>query len=85
MAEREAIVGHAEGLHARPAALLVREARQFASGIKIESAGKTANAKSPLSLMTLGARKGDRVIVKADGPDAEAAVDALTDFIAAGE
>ncbi|TCJ19951.1 HPr family phosphocarrier protein [Rubrobacter taiwanensis] len=84
MVEREVVVGHEEGIHARPAAVFVKTAKQFASEIEVEKDGKTANAKSPLKLMTLAVKKDDRVKIRAEGPDARAAVEALA-AIAAGE
>lgn len=46
---------------------------------------REANAKSSLKLMTLGAKKGDNITIRAEGEDAEEAVDALTDLISADE
>jgi phosphotransferase system HPr (HPr) family protein len=84
MPQREVTVGHEEGIHARPAAVFVKAAKQFTSDIQVEKDGKVANAKSSLRLMTLGARKDDRIVIRAEGPDAAAAVEELA-AIAAGE
>ncbi len=83
MAEREAVIGTEEGLHARPAAQFVKTAKQFSSDIVVVKGGREANAKSSLRIMTLGARKGDNVTIRAEGDDAEAAVEALADLISA--
>ena len=74
MAERETVIGAEEGLHARPAAKIVNKAKQFSSDIVVVKGGREANAKSPLRIMTLGARKGDRITIRAEGNDADDAV-----------
>ena len=83
MAERETVIGAEEGLHARPAAQFVKTAKQFSSDIVVVKGEREANAKSSLKIMTLGARKGDRVTIQAEGDDAEEAVDALAGLISA--
>jgi phosphocarrier protein HPr len=85
MAERETTVGPQEGLHARPAAQFVKTAKQFSSEIVVKKGDKEANAKSSLKIMTLGARKGDIIVIRAEGDDAREAVDALTELISADE
>ena len=85
MAEREATVGPHEGLHARPAAEFVKTAKRFSSEIVVVKGGRQANAKSSLKLMTLGARKGDTLTIRAKGDDAQEAVDALVNLISADE
>lgn len=85
MAERETTVGAEEGLHARPAAQFVKKAKEFASEIVVVKDGTEANAKSSLRLMTLGAKKGDKVTIRAEGDDAEEAVDALVALISSKE
>ncbi len=80
MVEKEAIVGHAK-LHARPAALLVQRAKQFDSEVKLEKGGKSKNAKSAMGVMALGAVEGDTVKITAEGPDEEAAAEALAAFV----
>lgn len=69
------------GIHARPATRLVNLAMSFQSEIKLDAMGKTVNLKSIMGLMSLGIYKGEEVRVKAEGPDAEEALGALTDFI----
>ncbi len=81
MVERETTVGPEEGLHARPAAEFVRKAKQFDSEITVVKGNREANAKSPMKLMTLGARKGDEIVIRAEGDDAEEAVEALVELI----
>ena len=77
MVEKEAVIVPEAGLHARPAAQFVKEAKSYTSDIVVTKDGAEANAKSSLRLMTLGARQGDRVVIRAEGEDEEAAVEAL--------
>jgi phosphocarrier protein HPr len=85
MAERETEVGPEEGLHARPAAQFVKTAKGFSSEVMVRKGDKEANAKSSLKIMTLGAKKGDTIVIRAEGDDAQEAVDALTELISADE
>ncbi|MCA1717074.1 MAG: HPr family phosphocarrier protein [Actinobacteria bacterium] len=75
--EKEATIVPEAGLHARPAARFVKEAKSYSSNIVVMKDGAEANAKSSLRLMTLGAKHGERVVVRAEGEDEEAAVEAL--------
>ena len=75
------------GLHARPAALFVKLASSFASNISIcniSTAGKWANAKSILGVLTCGVKQGDRIEVKAEGVDESEAVEALQKLVLSG-
>lgn len=85
MVEKTAKVGPKEGLHARPAARFVQAAKRFSADITVSKGDRTANAKSPMKLPTLGARKGDEVTIRAEGDDAEEAVDALIELISQEE
>ena len=63
------------GIHARPAGLLAKAAREcMPTVIYITKGTKTVKASQLLMLMGLGARKGDEVTVSAEGPDEEAAI-----------
>lgn len=66
------------GLHARPASLFVQEANKFNSTIMVTKGDTTANAKSILNVLTLGADQGSVVTIKAEGDDAEQALTAIT-------
>lgn len=57
------------GIHARPAGLLVKEASVYKSNITLECNGKSADAKKIFSVMSLGAKCGNEITVKADGND----------------
>lgn len=69
-------------LHARPAALFVRTAMRFQSKIVVSANGRDADAKSILSVLGLGATAGTMLLVRADGDDAAAALDALAESLA---
>ncbi len=85
MVEKETTVGAQEGLHARPAAQFVKTAKGFSSEIVIVKGDKEANAKSSMKIMTLAAKKGDEVVIRAEGEDAEEAVNALVMLISQDE
>ncbi|CAL4318475.1 Phosphocarrier protein HPr [Buchnera aphidicola (Eriosoma grossulariae)] len=65
------------GLHIRPAAQFVKEAKNFHSEINIEANGKTVNAKSLFKLQTLGLTQGSQIILSAEGKDEKIAVEHL--------
>ncbi len=75
---------NAAGLHARPAAMLVAEAKKFQSIIRLLRDGEEVNAKSVVAIMGLGTQQGDAIQVKATGSDAEDAVRALSALLAQG-
>ena len=81
MAEKKATVETEEGLQGRPAGEFVKKGRQFTDEITVIEDKKEANAKSPMKIMTLGARKGDEVVIRAEGDYAEDAVNALVELI----
>ena len=85
MAEREVVVVPEAGLHARPAAKFVKTAKGYSSDIVVIKDGTEVNAKSSLRLMTLGAKHGDKILIRANGEDEEAAVEALADLISQEE
>ncbi len=68
------------GIHARPAALFVKVAGRFESHIDVEKDGETINGKSIMGLMMLAAAQGSRLMITAEGRDAEAALKALEDL-----
>ncbi|HEY2706909.1 MAG TPA: phosphoenolpyruvate--protein phosphotransferase [Caulobacteraceae bacterium] len=72
----------AHGLHARPAALLAKEAARFAAEIALEIGGRRANARSPVAVMALGIGHGDEIELIAVGVDAAEALEALTARVA---
>jgi len=82
--ERETTIVNELGLHARPAAELVKVASQFDAHIEIVKDGLSVNAKSIMGVMMLAAETGSTVVFRADGPDAEAAVEALAKLVQKG-
>ena len=82
MAQTEAEIVNKLGLHARAAAKLTEVAGAFASEIWLSRNGRRVNAKSIMGVMMLAAGKGSRVLVEAEGEDADAAVSALAKLIA---
>ena len=81
---RDIVVPLLHGVHARPAAAIAAVAKIFTSNISIIAGAKTANAKSPVALMTLGVRRDDTVTLSAIGADAATAIDALATLIGGG-
>ena len=69
------------GIHARPAGLLVKEAKAFTSKITVEANGKKADAAKLMAVMQLGAKKGTEVVVSAEGADEDAAIARLEAFM----
>lgn len=62
------------GIHARPAGMLVKEAKNFGSKLILESNGKKVELTKLMALMTLGIKKGDEVTIVAEGDDEEEAI-----------
>jgi phosphotransferase system HPr (HPr) family protein len=84
MQSSDITVTHAVGLHARPAAEFVKLASKFACDIKITNltaAGKTVNAKSILSILTLGVQQGHVVRIETNGDQESEALKSLQDLI----
>ena len=81
----EAVVVNANGLHPRPAALLVAEARKFDADVKVRCRDiGPVSAKSSVGLASLQAQKGDTLRLSATGPEAEQAGQALAQFVSSG-
>ncbi len=84
MSERQATIRNDLGLHARPAAQFVRLAATFSASIELERDGQAVNGKSIMGVMMLAAECGAVVTVRADGPDADKAVEALAALVESG-
>ncbi|EIC7550420.1 fused PTS fructose transporter subunit IIA/HPr protein [Salmonella enterica] len=83
----EFIVRNEHGLHARPGTMLVNTIKQFNSEITVtnlDGTGKSANGRSLMKVVALGVKKGHRLRFTAQGEDAEQALKAIGDAIAAG-
>jgi phosphocarrier protein HPr len=84
MAERSVTVPPGVGLHARPASLLVQAAAGAASNVTVaRPGGVPVNAKSILALLGLDVRGGEQVILRADGPAEEEALDRIARVVTA--
>ena len=84
MIERQATIVNQEGLHARPAARIVRLASTFAAEVELSKDGMDVNGKSIMGVMMLAAECGSEITIRANGPDAEQAVQALVELVASG-
>lgn len=69
------------GIHARPAGMLVKEAKAFTSKITLEANGKTADATKLMAVMSLGVKNGAEVVIKAEGDDEDAAIAKMEQFM----
>jgi len=81
MITKEMVIKIPEGLDARPVALLVQVASQYECSIYVESKNKRVNAKSIMGMMSMGITSGETVIVTADGPDEEAAIENIEKYL----
>lgn len=77
MKSKTVVLSNEDGLHARAAALFVREANKFASDINLEAHGEKVNGKSIIGIMSLGAFIGEEITIYAEGVDEEQAVEKL--------
>lgn len=77
MVEKIVIVKNRAGIHARPAALIAQTANKFSSEVLIEKDDTVINAKSIMGVITMAAGYQTALTIKAEGADAEAAVNAL--------
>ncbi len=69
--EKQVVVLNPHGLHARPAAKFVQAASSVSEDVTVQKDGKSANAKSILSIMSLGVSKGDTVTISVAGDGGE--------------
>lgn len=83
MKEFKYVITDELGIHARPAGLLVKEAAKFQSDIKITKGEKEADAKRIFGIMGLAAKKGDEIVLTADGTDEADAITAIEEFLKA--
>ena len=81
ISERSAILKNSRGLHARPAAMLVSAAKAFKSDITFSKDNDTVNAKSIMGVLMLAAPSGTPIHIRANGEDAEQAVNTLYELI----
>jgi len=81
MPERQILICNKLGLHARASARLVSTAGQFSSEIMLIKDNMEVNAKSIMGIMMLAACKGTELTLKADGSDAEDALEAIEQLV----
>ena len=81
MIERTVQIVNKNGLHARPAAEIVKISARFQSEITLVKDGMEVNGKSIMGVMMLAAECGSSLLMRADGHDADAALDALSTLI----
>lgn len=80
MREFDYVITDEVGIHARPAGLLVKEAKNYESTISVQKDGKTAEARKLMALMGLGVKYKDTVHVTVEGPDEDAACEGIRKF-----
>jgi phosphotransferase system HPr (HPr) family protein len=78
---RVLVIRNEQGLHARPAEMFVRLAKQFQSRIELVREGRRVEARNIIDLLTLGAGPGTELVLEAEGDDAEQAVEALVRLV----
>lgn len=81
VATANVIIQNRLGLHARPAMSFVDTANSFASDIRIHKGDQAVDGKSIMQLMMLAATQGTELVITADGPDADVAIDALRNLV----
>ncbi len=84
MVQKEFTINNKLGLHARPAALFVKVSNRYHSDIWVEKDDEQVNGKSIMGLMMLAAGHGSRVVVTAEGEDAEKAIEGIEELIESG-
>lgn len=75
------VITDAIGIHARPAGMLVKEAKAFLSKITLEANGKTVEATKLMAVMQLGVKNGTEVQITAEGEDEDAAIARMEAFM----
>ena len=83
MIERTVTIANKNGLHARPAAEIVKTAAKYQADITLVRDDLEVNGKSIMGVMMLAAEFGSNILVRANGPDAEQAVNAIAELVAA--
>lgn len=81
MKEFKYVITDAEGIHARPAGLLVKEASKFKSAIKLVKEGKSGDCKRIFGVMGLAVKAGQEVTLTFEGEDEEEAFEAISKFM----
>lgn len=74
LVEKKVVIKNKLGLHARPAAMFVQIANKFDCDISVRRGNQEINGKSIMGILMLAANKGSKILLRADGPDSQAAV-----------
>lgn len=83
MREFQYVITDPEGIHARPAGELVKEAKKFECSVKLTKDGKTGDCKKIFGIMGLAVKNGNEVTMTFEGADEDAACEALETFMKA--
>lgn len=78
---REIVIRNPQGLHARPAALFVQIASKYNANITVQKDKEKVNGRSIMGILTLGAQQNSKIILEANGNDAEAAITELESLL----
>lgn len=81
MKEFEFVVTDPQGIHARPAGLLVKEAKKFESNISVFKGARKGDLKKIFTIMALGVKQGEAIKVQVEGADEEQAASAVEAFL----
>lgn len=81
MKEFEFVVTDPQGIHARPAGLLVKEAKKFESNISVFKGARKGNLKKIFTVMALGVKQGETIKVQVEGADEEKAASTVEAFL----
>lgn len=84
MIEKEIEVVNRAGIHTRPASMIVKTTAKYKSDVYLIRDGFSINAKSIIGVMTLAAAQGEKLTIRADGPDESEAVESLSKIFADG-
>lgn len=80
MISKDYLITAADGIHARPATVLIRLTRKYKSDVSLKKDQKVVRLNSMLNILGLGTKGGDVITVIVDGEDEDAASQAIEDF-----
>ena len=81
MKELKYVITDPQGVHARPAGMLVKAVQGFESEIQMIKDGRAVNCKGVMGVMSLGVKKGEEVTLTFNGADEDAAMEAIGKFM----
>ena len=77
----EVVIKNPQGLHARPAAMFVQIASKYNANVALQKGEERVNGKSIMGILTLGVEQNSKVVLEADGDDADEVVAELTQLL----